>query len=551
MKTCLIIFVSIGSIVFSAPTLAAGRDFMDFIPDRAVVYKTVGDVELKLHVFEPPRETSKPCTVIIFFFGGGWARGNPNQFFPHCEQFASRGMLAISAEYRVRDRNGTTPFECVKDGKSAVRWVRAHAQELGIDADRIAAGGGSAGGHIAACTALVEDVEEEGEDLSISSAPNALVLFNPALDTVSKPDIAKRFDGRAEELSPAHHIRKGICPTIVLHGTGDTSVPFGASVHFTRLMKQAGNDCTLQGFGGMKHGFFNYTRSRTIFLQTLGIADSFLVDKGFLAPPDKPLEGALPPTIPTPNVIRILPGQWRPEYAFEQIAWVSPPWESDDYIWMDFPEAIFTDRGLLYLSHISTEFPQLFANLPKLDWQQIRDGIKYERKLPNGITFGGYLVKSSDNTVDLELYIANGSDTPLRNIQLQTCAYLRAIKEFADFNNDRKYVYLSGEGWTALDKAYGSGVDDGKYALGWHADGPKAAQWPVIATFSNDAERLVAMTWYTDTWTLWGNPDHPCMHADPHFPDIMPGQQKTIKGQLIFFEGSLEEFGKSYDQKYD
>ena len=87
--------------------------------------------------------------------------------------------------------------------------------------------------------------------------------------------------------------------------------------------------------------------------------------------------------------------------------------------------------------------------------------------------------------------------------------------------------------------------------LGWHADGLKAAQWPVIATLSNDAERLVAMTWHTDTWTLWGNPNHPCMHADPHFPDIMPGQKKTIKGELIFFEGSLEEFGKWYDQKYN
>ena len=76
--------------------------------------------------------------AIVFFFGGGWVGGTPKQFFPHCTYLASRGMVAISAEYRVKDRHGVTPLECVLDGKSAVRWVRAHASELGIDPTLIA-----------------------------------------------------------------------------------------------------------------------------------------------------------------------------------------------------------------------------------------------------------------------------------------------------------------------------------------------------------------------------------------------------------------------------
>ncbi|MDX9971782.1 MAG: twin-arginine translocation signal domain-containing protein, partial [FCB group bacterium] len=67
--------------------------------------------------------------------------------------------------------------------------------------------------------------------------------------------------------------------------------------------------------------------------------------------------------------IRILPGQWRPHYPWEHIAWVSPAWPSQDYIWLDCPEAIFTNRGLLFLSHINPPIPTIFGNLPKVPWK--------------------------------------------------------------------------------------------------------------------------------------------------------------------------------------
>lgn len=159
----------------------------EFKPDRVVPYKTVGDVTLKLHVFEPTGlKTNDHRPAIVLFFGGGWAGGDPKQFFQQARALADLGMVAFSANYRVKSRNQTTPFECVKDAKSAIRWVRAHAAELGVDPNRIVAGGGSAGGHIAACTGLIAGSEEAGENLKISSRPNAMILFNPVLDTTEK-----------------------------------------------------------------------------------------------------------------------------------------------------------------------------------------------------------------------------------------------------------------------------------------------------------------------------------------------------------------------------
>ena len=134
------------------------------------VYKEASGTKLRLYIFNPAGH--KPADnrpAIVFFFGGGWNGGTPKQFEPHARYLASRGMVALLADYRVKSRQGTSPFECVKDGKSAVRWIRKNSSRLGIDPSRIAAGGGSAGGHVAAATGTVPGLEEKGEDPSISA----------------------------------------------------------------------------------------------------------------------------------------------------------------------------------------------------------------------------------------------------------------------------------------------------------------------------------------------------------------------------------------------
>ena len=147
-------------------------------------YKTVGDVELKAHIFQIVFPGHAPVpegrTAIVFFFGGGWKSGTAVHFQPHSQYFATRNVVAITPEYRIYDKHKSTVFQCVEDAKSAIRWVRRNAKRLGIDPNKVVAGGGSAGGHLAAALATLPD--EPGEGRKVSYAPNALLLFNPVLD---------------------------------------------------------------------------------------------------------------------------------------------------------------------------------------------------------------------------------------------------------------------------------------------------------------------------------------------------------------------------------
>lgn len=157
---------------FTAMLLLIGVVFAaeekDFIPDRIVTYKTASEFELQLHIFNPHgHAATDQRPAIVFFFGGGWSGGTPKQFYQQAREVADLGMVAIPADYRVKSRNKTSPFESVADAKSAIRWVRQHAKELGVDPNKIVGTGGSAGGHVAACTGVIEGNEEAGEDLSI------------------------------------------------------------------------------------------------------------------------------------------------------------------------------------------------------------------------------------------------------------------------------------------------------------------------------------------------------------------------------------------------
>ncbi len=255
----------------------------EFKPDKEIVFKPFDKDPLELNVFLPEDwSAADKRPAIVFFFGGGWVGGSPTQFYPHSRYFSSRGMVAISAQYRTKNSHGTSPFACIADGKSAIRWVRRHAGDLGVDPNRVAAGGGSAGGHVAAAAGVLDGLDEKREDTSVSSIPNALALFNPVIDTTEKGYGAEKLGSRAADASPAHHVRSGLPPTIVFHGTADTTVPYENVERFTAAMKKAGNRCELVPFGGRPHGFFNYSRSRISYIGTVWHADRFLASLGYL-----------------------------------------------------------------------------------------------------------------------------------------------------------------------------------------------------------------------------------------------------------------------------
>lgn len=247
------------------------------------VYKQIGDVELRLELVQPKGHSAKnPRPAIVFFFGGGWNGGTTEQFRLQAEYLASRGMVAALADYRVKSRHRTTPFECVADGKSAVRWLRTHAERLGIDPDRIAAAGGSAGGHVAAATGVVPGLDERTEDREVSSVPNALVLFNPVFDNGPNGYGHGRVKPRWREISPLHNIRKGAPPTIVFLGSKDKLIPVATAEDYVQRMKKVGSRCDLHVYEGQPHGFFNKARNARCYALTVLEMDRFLASLGWL-----------------------------------------------------------------------------------------------------------------------------------------------------------------------------------------------------------------------------------------------------------------------------
>ncbi len=281
---------------------------------RAEVYKKIGNTELQLFIFAPEQHKAADSrAAIVFFFGGGWMGGSPKQFEQQCRYFASRGMVAIAADFRVGSRHGAKPVQCVADAKSAIRWVRTNAKRLGIDPKRIVAAGGSSGGHLATAAAVVAGFEDELEDKTVSSAPNALVLFNPAL--VLAPLDGKELEAFAASfftserlgaepvaLSPAHQVKAGAPPTIIFHGRADTSVPFFQMEMFAEKMKKAGNRCEVVGYDDQTHGFFNYGRNDNKFFRaTLKHADAFLASLGYLTGKPRVDEFFSPVASETPN----------------------------------------------------------------------------------------------------------------------------------------------------------------------------------------------------------------------------------------------------------
>ncbi len=248
----------------------------------AHVYKRVGSRELKLHVVSPPdaRPTDRR-PALVFFHGGGWTGGGPTQFNTQSAYLASRGLVCVQVEYRLLDKSDKAPpLVCVQDAKSALRWVRAHAAELGIDPARIGAGGGSAGGHLAAFVGMVEGQDDPADDLAISPRAAALVLFNPVFDNGAEGGWGQaRVGTRVKEFSPAHNISADDPPAIVFLGRDDKLIPVATVERFQAGMKSAGVRCEALFYADQGHGFFNQDPFKT---RSLIEADKFLASLGWL-----------------------------------------------------------------------------------------------------------------------------------------------------------------------------------------------------------------------------------------------------------------------------
>jgi acetyl esterase len=254
------------------------------------IYATVGGVQLRVYVFSPPSEKdATPRAAIVIFHGGGWNIGEPSWGFGLAKHFAEHGMVGISAQYRLSDQKTTTPLDAMADARAAIRWIRTNAASLGVNPDRIAAYGWSAGGHLAASAAIFDDPVTGA---SVSCSPNALVLISPALSLGSDGWLKRILLSRVDPgtISPDEHVRKGLPPTIILQGRADTVTPLPGVQHFCDRMKAEGNRCELNIFDAVGHLFTPVgTRDDdipkpdpTVQAAASAKADQFLVSLGYM-----------------------------------------------------------------------------------------------------------------------------------------------------------------------------------------------------------------------------------------------------------------------------
>ncbi len=256
------------------------------------VFTPVNGVDLKAHVFRPAQEPpGAPRSAIVLFHGGGWYMGEPEWVFSRARRFAALGLVAVAAQYRLSDQKTISPLEAMADARAVIRWTRANSARLGINPDRIAAYGISAGGHLAASAAIFSEPAERDQ---ASAAPNALVLVSPALQLEGDPWPQRLLGSRASasSISPVSHVRTGLPPTLILQGDVDTVTPLAGAQLFCQRMRAANNRCDLTVYRGFGH-VFTPAGSRDdampqpdpkIAAEASVKADEFLASLGYVKP---------------------------------------------------------------------------------------------------------------------------------------------------------------------------------------------------------------------------------------------------------------------------
>jgi len=258
-------------------------------PDEPVahVYSSPGGVDLKAYVFPPaPGPSSSPRPAIALLHGGGWSMGEASWAFGLARHLAERGLVAVAVQYRLSNQDDITPLEAMADARAAIRWMRAQEDALGIDPGRIAAWGWSAGGHLAASTAIFG-----GPPGEVSAVPNALVLVSPAVALEEDGWVRRLLGDRADprDISPVAHTRAGLPPTLILQGDVDTVTPLAGARRFCEGLLAAGSPCTLKVYEGYGHVFTpagipdDWPKpDPAIRADAWATADEFLEEHGFM-----------------------------------------------------------------------------------------------------------------------------------------------------------------------------------------------------------------------------------------------------------------------------
>lgn len=286
-----LVAVTVAAIFLSIPSVIALAE----AEPTVLTYVTHDGVPLSIHLLRPddprrddprsedPRredDVESLRTAAVIVHGGGWYLGDPTWCYPTARRFVSAGYVAIAPQYRLSgdSRAGVTPLDAMKDIRAAFRWVRSHADSLGVRGDRIVGYGWSAGAHLIACAAIFSDADGDagangegasngkggsnGEaassgEVAVSCVPDVMVLSSPAVSLHHDEWLKRILHGVAApaDISPDMHIVAGMPPTLLLQGRTDTVTPLTGTQAFHDAMLAKGNDCTLVVYDGVGHLF--------------------------------------------------------------------------------------------------------------------------------------------------------------------------------------------------------------------------------------------------------------------------------------------------------
>lgn len=214
---------------------------------RTIVYNPQYGLTFRYYPAHSPRSLG----TLVFFFGGGWRNGSILHFHHQSMFFSEKGYDCFCVDYRVPARfPGTTPFDCYIDTVGALHALLKGVGGAAVDPSRLVLCGGSAGGHLALCNAI----------LNKKVRPAALLLYNPVVDTTEAGYGAGTplFCGHPEDLSPMHLLNAPLPPTFIAHGDKDAAVPISNVLDFVKKARELKSDVRLKIYPGRGHGFFNH-----------------------------------------------------------------------------------------------------------------------------------------------------------------------------------------------------------------------------------------------------------------------------------------------------
>lgn len=250
-----------GSKYFVSPTLinSINESYKGTIDAR--YYKKIGKKQLQLHIFYPNKynkNRKKLYPVALSIHGGGWTQGPIKWGYSEAEYFASLGFVGVAVEYRLATNGSNSALDAMKDANSSVRWTRINAKDLNIDPNKVLVIGHSAGGHLSISTAMFPQFKEKSEEGKISSIPNIVWAYAPAVDLTRDNYFQGLLKGkeRASNCSPAHNVKSGLVLMNIIHGTADEILPVSATRKFVKDMKASGNNINYWEYQNGTHNFF-------------------------------------------------------------------------------------------------------------------------------------------------------------------------------------------------------------------------------------------------------------------------------------------------------